>query len=108
VILSVAAGSYLAGIPGALFAVPLLAVANTAVRYIAARTWEHDEGLTTAYAGEGAATGGSDAAPTIKEIHLPGAMTGARSNSGNGAAGQHAAAERTSPKDAADDTNKGE
>lgn len=42
VILSVAAGSYLAGIPGALFSVPILAVANTAIRYIAARTWEHE------------------------------------------------------------------
>jgi predicted PurR-regulated permease PerM len=40
VILSVAAGSYLAGIPGALFAVPTLAVANSAVRYIASRAWE--------------------------------------------------------------------
>jgi predicted PurR-regulated permease PerM len=43
VILSVAAGSYLAGIPGALFSVPILAVTNTAVRYIAARTWEHEQ-----------------------------------------------------------------
>lgn len=43
VILSVAAGSYLAGIPGALFSVPILAVANSAVRYIAARTWEHEQ-----------------------------------------------------------------
>ncbi|WP_442961158.1 AI-2E family transporter [Pseudarthrobacter sp. J64] len=42
VILSVAAGSYLAGIPGALFSVPILAVANTSIRYIAARTWEHE------------------------------------------------------------------
>ncbi len=41
VIMSVAAGSYLAGIPGALFSVPLLAVANSSVRYIAARSWEH-------------------------------------------------------------------
>jgi len=48
VILSVAAGSYLAGIPGALFSVPILAVANSAVRYIAGRTWEHDGELATA------------------------------------------------------------
>ncbi|MDQ4047217.1 MAG: AI-2E family transporter, partial [Actinomycetota bacterium] len=34
VILAVAAGSYLAGIPGALFSVPILAVANSAIRYI--------------------------------------------------------------------------
>ncbi|WP_427016664.1 AI-2E family transporter [Pseudarthrobacter sp. P1] len=40
VILAVAAGSGIAGIPGALFAVPLLAVANAAIRYIAARGWE--------------------------------------------------------------------
>ncbi|MGX1161876.1 putative PurR-regulated permease PerM [Arthrobacter sp. SLBN-100] len=45
VILSVAAGSYLAGIPGALFSVPILAVANSAIRYIAARTWEHEQVL---------------------------------------------------------------
>lgn len=42
VILAVAAGSFLAGIPGALFAVPTLAVANTAVRYVASRGWEDD------------------------------------------------------------------
>jgi hypothetical protein len=48
VILSVAAGSYLAGIPGALFSVPILAVANSSIRYIAGRTWEHDEVLETA------------------------------------------------------------
>ncbi|WP_082057214.1 AI-2E family transporter [Psychromicrobium lacuslunae] len=45
VILAVAAGSFLAGIPGALFAVPTLAVANSAIRYIAARGWEHDPAL---------------------------------------------------------------
>ncbi|WP_081709798.1 AI-2E family transporter [Arthrobacter sp. 35W] len=39
VILAVAAGSGVAGIPGALFAVPLLAVANSAIRYIASRGW---------------------------------------------------------------------
>jgi predicted PurR-regulated permease PerM len=43
VVLSVAAGSYLAGIPGALFAVPTLAVANAAVRFISARAWETDK-----------------------------------------------------------------
>src|SRR6476620_6979109 len=43
VILSVAAGSYLAGIPGALFSVPILAVANSSIRYIAGRTWEHEQ-----------------------------------------------------------------
>jgi predicted PurR-regulated permease PerM len=42
VILAVAAGSYLAGIPGALFSVPILAVANSSIRYIAGRTWEHE------------------------------------------------------------------
>ena len=48
VILAVAGGSYLAGIPGALFSVPILAVANSSIRYIAGRTWEHDEVLATA------------------------------------------------------------
>ncbi|NYE96444.1 putative PurR-regulated permease PerM [Psychromicrobium silvestre] len=45
VILAVAAGSFLAGIPGALFAVPTLAVTNSAVRYIAARGWDKDPEL---------------------------------------------------------------
>ncbi|XTR51828.1 AI-2E family transporter [Pseudarthrobacter sp. So.54] len=48
VILAVAAGSYLAGIPGALFSVPILAVANSSVRYIAGRTWEHESVLARA------------------------------------------------------------
>ncbi|MGP4032585.1 AI-2E family transporter [Pseudarthrobacter sp. 1C304] len=48
VILAVAAGSYLAGIPGALFSVPILAVANSSIRYIAGRTWEHESALATA------------------------------------------------------------
>jgi hypothetical protein len=62
----------------------------------------------TAYAGAGIAPPDSDEEPTIKEIHGPGANAGARSNSGEGAAGQHAAAERTFAKDAAQHTNKGD
>ncbi|MDN4612512.1 AI-2E family transporter [Arthrobacter burdickii] len=42
VVLAVAGGTLLAGIPGALFSVPLLAVLNTSVRYIAQRAWEYD------------------------------------------------------------------
>lgn len=45
VVLAVAGGSLLAGIPGALFSVPLLAILNTVVRYIAARSWETDPAL---------------------------------------------------------------
>ncbi len=45
VVLAVAAGSLLAGIPGALFSVPLLAIINTMVRYIANREWESDPAL---------------------------------------------------------------
>lgn len=71
VILSVAAGSYLAGIPGALFSVPILAVANSSIRYIAGRTWEHDEELATA--GQLDALGlGSGADGTMRDAHLPG------------------------------------
>lgn len=71
VILAVAAGSYLAGIPGALFAVPLLAVANSAVRYIAARGWEHDQPASPVVR---AAAGGSaeltdPPVPTTRETH---------------------------------------
>jgi putative heme transporter len=81
VILSVAAGSYLAGIPGALFSVPILAVANSAIRYIAARTWEHEGEL--AAAGPGFA-GDSESSRdnTFKDVYLPGANPGR----GNGAA----------------------
>lgn len=49
VILAVAAGSGVAGILGALFAVPLLAVTNSFVRYIAERGWENDPLLPDIY-----------------------------------------------------------
>lgn len=49
VILAVAAGSGVAGILGALFAVPLLAVANSFIRYIAERGWENDPLLPDIY-----------------------------------------------------------
>ncbi|MDO5743175.1 MAG: AI-2E family transporter [Micrococcaceae bacterium] len=42
VVLAVTGGLLVAGITGALFAVPILAVANTVVKYIADRSWEHD------------------------------------------------------------------
>ena len=84
-ILAVAAGSYLAGIPGALFSVPILAVANSSIRYIAGRTWEHDEVLAAA-GQQGipapAAPGDDD---TFKDVHLPGGTPGRR----EGAAHHH-------------------
>ena len=39
VVFAVAAGAYIAGIPGALFAVPVIAVLNVVVRYIAGAQW---------------------------------------------------------------------
>lgn len=42
VVLSVAIGTMLAGIPGALFAVPVVAVANRVVNYFGDRDWEAD------------------------------------------------------------------
>lgn len=42
VVIVVIAGSTLYGIVGALFAVPVLAVVNTVVRYLAGREWERD------------------------------------------------------------------
>jgi predicted PurR-regulated permease PerM len=69
VILSVAAGSYLAGIPGALFSVPILAVANSAIRYIAGRTWEH-EGVLATPGGAVTVDAGND--DTFKDVALPG------------------------------------
>lgn len=49
VILAVAAGSGVAGILGALFAVPMLAVANSFIRYIAGRGWESDPEIGAKY-----------------------------------------------------------
>jgi len=40
VVFAVAAGSFLAGIPGALFAVPVIAVTNVMVKYIARGDWK--------------------------------------------------------------------
>ncbi|TJY72427.1 AI-2E family transporter [Arthrobacter sp. CAU 1506] len=45
VVLAVAGGSMVAGIAGALFAVPLLAILNSVVKYIAGRGWETDPAL---------------------------------------------------------------
>jgi predicted PurR-regulated permease PerM len=71
VILSVAAGSYLAGIPGALFSVPILAVSNSAIRYIAARTWEHEQVLA---APDGSVTAGVGPDNTITHVDPPDAL----------------------------------
>ncbi|OJX72274.1 AI-2E family transporter [Leifsonia sp. 71-9] len=43
VVLAVAGGSLLAGIPGALFAVPFVAVLNVMVHYISSGTWRGEE-----------------------------------------------------------------
>jgi len=83
VILSVAAGSYLAGIPGALFSVPILAVANSAVRYIAARTWEHEQVPVIAGKPITAGTGGDN---TIQDVEPPSVSdTGRRTAAGTAA-----------------------
>jgi predicted PurR-regulated permease PerM len=71
VILAVAAGSYLAGIPGALFSVPILAVANSSIRYIAGRTWEHESALATA-GQQGSPAPASGADTTVGDARLPG------------------------------------
>lgn len=42
VVIVVLAGTMLYGVIGALFAVPVLAVANTVIRYLASREWEDD------------------------------------------------------------------
>lgn len=47
VVLAVAGGSLISGIAGALFAVPVLAVLNTMVRYISARGWETPDGAAS-------------------------------------------------------------
>ncbi|MFP3463269.1 AI-2E family transporter [Arthrobacter globiformis] len=97
VILSVAAGSYLAGIPGALFSVPILAVANSAIRYVAARTWEHE--LVPAAAGTADL---ADEDNTFREVRLPGSHSshGNPAGTAHGAPGSNAApgADVESPK----------
>jgi predicted PurR-regulated permease PerM len=45
VVVAVTAGGYLAGIPGVLFAVPLVAFSNVVVNYIAAGQWRTDPAL---------------------------------------------------------------
>lgn len=104
VILSVAAGSYLAGIPGALFAVPLLAVVNTAVRYIAGRTWEHDEGLGAAHPQPGTASADPDDDANFKEVHL----SKPEIRGGKGLGSKTKASGSTAIEAPAADTNKGE
>lgn len=100
VILTVAAGSYLAGIPGALFSVPILAVANSAVRYIAARTWEHEQVPATPV------VAGAPADNTIKGVDLPSNFRHGR-DAGAGATAEHPEA-RTSPERRAGDEPRGE
>ncbi|MFJ4208652.1 AI-2E family transporter [Paenarthrobacter sp. NPDC089675] len=104
VILTVAAGSYLAGIPGALFAVPLLAVVNTAVRYIAGRTWEHDGGLGAAESATAEGSPGPDGDSNFKEVDLPHGRSRAAAS-----ADSKAKVSGSSPAEPAEtDTNKGE
>ncbi|MFP5313311.1 MAG: AI-2E family transporter, partial [Actinomycetes bacterium] len=94
VILSVAAGSYLAGIPGALFSVPILAVANSAVRYIAARTWEHEEVPVIAGKPITAGAGGDN---TIRSVDSPAASDDGR-DAAAGTSAQHRDAGTSSPE----------
>lgn len=101
VILSVAAGSYLAGIPGALFSVPILAVANSAIRYIAARTWEHE--LVPAAAGT-ADLAAADEDNTFKDVRLPGPHSG----HGNPAGTAHGAPDGNAAPGAEAESPKGE
>lgn len=48
VVLAVASGSYIAGIPGALFAVPFVATLNAMVLYVARGAWRTDASLADA------------------------------------------------------------
>lgn len=52
VVLAVTGGSMLANIAGALFAVPLLAVLNTVVKYLAGRRWDSDPFVLERYGTE--------------------------------------------------------
>ena len=61
VVLAVASGSVLAGIIGALFAVPLTAAGNSAVKYLASGAWKGKPEPPPAHSGHGSAA--DDAAP---------------------------------------------
>lgn len=70
VVLAVALGSMVLGIVGALFAVPVMAVLNTVVRYLAGRQWEHDTQIRTEpfkYPWEIAKASRKSAAQRVKE-----------------------------------------
>jgi len=45
VVLAVGTGGFVGGIPGAFFAVPFVATANTMVKYVASGVWKSDRGL---------------------------------------------------------------
>ncbi|MCW4386439.1 AI-2E family transporter [Salinibacterium sp. SYSU T00001] len=64
VVLAVAGGGFLAGIPGALFAVPVVATLNVMIGYIARGRWREPGGLVGAEATgrESITEGGADAA----------------------------------------------
>jgi predicted PurR-regulated permease PerM len=100
VILSVAAGSYLAGIPGALFSVPILAVANSAIRYIAARTWDHEQVPATPL------VAGAPADNTIKHVEPPEPIQRGR-DAVTGTTAEHPDA-RTSAERGTGDESRGE
>ncbi|MDQ1052655.1 putative PurR-regulated permease PerM [Arthrobacter sp. SORGH_AS 212] len=99
VILSVAAGSYLAGIPGALFSVPILAVANSAIRYIAARTWEHEQVPVIAGRPLTAPAGGDN---TIEDVEPPKDFGGEGGTSA-GTTAEHRGAHSASHRGAGDE-----
>jgi predicted PurR-regulated permease PerM len=52
VVIAVAAGGYLAGIPGVLFAVPLVAFVNVVVRYLASGEWRSDREVAKLHTGQ--------------------------------------------------------
>ncbi|EMY32963.1 hypothetical protein D477_017444 [Arthrobacter crystallopoietes BAB-32] len=77
VVLAVAGGTMVAGIPGALFAVPLMAILNSVVKYIAARGWEDDDALGGRLrppepAVQAAAAAAQSTARTKRQIQTPG------------------------------------
>ena len=93
VIMAVAAGSTVAGILGALFAVPVLAVANSFIRYVAGRGWEHDPALPDVYGlpravPEGPTTDGPD-----RDDAAPGGSTPSGPTPGTAAPGRSAPGE---------------
>src|SRR5699024_5854955 len=100
VILAVTGGGFLFGIVGALFAVPLVAVLNSVVGYIARASGSEDAGEASADHGGGQAEDEPTGDPTAEAVDAAGRGSDAASADRSTAAGAGAKAEAGNAADA--------